>query len=136
MENSEISELLKLEVERLREELAAERERGLRTLADFDNYRRRVRRERAEAELAGKRDIILALLDLMDDFDRALAQIGEAPDAVADGLKLIHQRLGRVLEANAVTPFQSVGEQFDPTVHEAISVVESVGLESGTVYAE
>ena len=136
VEGAESSELLKLEVERLREELVAERERGLRTLADFDNYRRRVRRERAEAELVGKRDIILALLDLMDDFDRALAHIGEVPDAVADGLRLIHQRLRRVLEANGVTPFQSVGEQFDPTVHEAISVVESGEHESGTVFAE
>lgn len=136
VEGAESSELLKLEVERLREELAAERERGLRTLADFDNYRRRVRRERAEAELAGKREIILMLLDLMDDFDRSLAHIGEAPDAVADGLRLIHQRLSRVLKTNGVTPFQSVAEQFDPTVHEAISVVESGEHESGTVYEE
>ena len=129
-------EPLELEVERLREELAQERERGQRTLADFDNYRRRVRRERAHAEDAGKRDIILALLDVTDDFDRALAHVGEASDAVADGLRLIHQRLSRVLEANGVTPFRSVGEQFDPTVHEAVSVIESDEHESGTVYEE
>ena len=136
VEDVEGSELLELEVERLQEELAAERERGLRTLADFDNYRRRVRRDRADAEQAGKRDIILALLDVMDDFDRALAHVSDAPDAVADGLRLIHQRLSRVLDSNGVTPFQSVGEQFDPTVHEAISVVESDGHESDTVYEE
>lgn len=136
VENAESSELLELEVERLRDEFAAERENGLRTLADFDNYRRRVRRERADAEQAGKRDILLALLDVMDDFDRALAHVGEAPGAVADGLRLIHQRLSRVLESNGVTPFQSVGQQFDPTVHEAMSVVESDEYESGTVYEE
>ena len=136
VEGAASSESLELEVERLREELAQERERGLRTLAEFDNYRRRVRRERADAELSGKRDIILALLDLMDDFDRARAHVGEASDAVADGLRLIHQRLSRVLEANGVTPFQSVGEQFDPTVHEAMSVVESDEHESGAVYEE
>jgi molecular chaperone GrpE len=130
------SESLEPEVERLRAELAQERERGLRALAEFDNYRRRVRRERADAEFTGKRDIILALLDLMDDFDRALAHVGEASDAVADGLRLIHQRLSRVLDANGVTPFRSAGEQFDPTVHEAMSVVESDERESGTVYAE
>jgi molecular chaperone GrpE len=129
-------ELLEPEVERLREELAQERERGLRTLADFDNYRRRVRRERADAELAGKRDIILALLDVSDDFDRALAHVGEAPDAVADGLRLIQQRLSRVLESDGVTPFQSKGRQFDPAVHEAMGVVESNEYESGTVYEE
>jgi molecular chaperone GrpE len=110
--------------------------RGLRTLAEFDNYRRRVRRERARAEEAGKRDILLALLDVMDDFDRALAHVGESPGAVADGLRLIHQRLSRVLEANSVTSFQSVGERFDPTLHEAMSVIESDEYESGTVYEE
>lgn len=136
VEDAESSELLELEVERLRDELAAERERGLRTLAEFDNYRRRVRRERADAEQAGKRDILIALLDLMDDFDRALAHVSEAPDAVADGLRLIHQRLSRVLESNGVTPFQSKGQQFDPTVHEAMSVVESDKYESGTIYEE
>lgn len=129
-------ESLEPEVERLRAELAQERERGLRTLAEFDNYRRRVRRERADAEFTGKRDIILSLLDVMDDFERALAHVVEASGAVADGLRLIHQRLSRVLESNGVTPFRSVGEQFDPTVHEAISVVESDEHESGTVYTE
>ena len=136
VDDAESSELLGLEVERLRDELAAERDRGLRTLAEFDNYRRRMRRERADAEQAGKRDILLALLNVMDDFDRALAHVGEAPGAVADGLRLIHQRLSRVLESNGVTTFQSKGQQFDPTVHEAMSVVESDEYESGTVYEE
>lgn len=136
VEGADSSGPLEPEVERLREELARERERGLRTLADFDNYRRRARRERAQAEDAGRREIILALLDVMDDFDRALAHVGEAPGAVADGLRLIHQRLSRVLEANGVAPFRSVGEQFDPTVHEAMSVVEGGEHEAGTVYEE
>ena len=136
VEDAESSELLEMEVERLKEELDAEREHGLRTLAEFDNYRRRVRRERARAEEAGKRDILLGLLDVMDDFDRALGHVGEASDAVADGLRLIHQRLSRVLESNGVTAFQSKGQQFDPTLHEAMSVVESDEDESDTVYEE
>jgi molecular chaperone GrpE len=136
VEDADGSEPLDLEVKRLRDELAAERERGLRMLAEFDNYRRRVRRERADAERAGKRDILLALLDVIDDFERALGHIGEAPEAVANGLRLIHQRLSRVLESNDVTAFQSKGQQFDPTVHEAISVVESDERESGTVYLD
>jgi molecular chaperone GrpE len=136
VKEADSSELLELEVERLKEELDAERERGLRTLAEFDNYRRRVRRERADAEQTGKRDLLLALLDVMDDFDRALEHLGDASDAMADGLRLIHQRLSRVLESNGATPFQSVGEQFDPTVHEAMSVVESDERESNTVYEE
>lgn len=128
--------LLELEVERLREELASEREQSLRTLADFDNYRRRVRRERATLEHSGKKELLLALLEVADDFDRALAHVGDTTGAVADGLRLIHQRLNIVLRSNGVTAFESEGHAFNPTVHEAMSTVESDEHESDTVYSE
>lgn len=124
------------EVMRLKGELATERERSLRLLAEFDNYRRRTNQERAFAEEAGKREILLALLDVMDDFDRALLHVGTAPDAVAKGLNLIRQRFSDVLHSNGVTPFDSEGQPFDPTLHEAMTVIDSDGGESGTVYAE
>jgi len=127
---------LEPEAVRLKEELASERERGLRLLAEFDNYRRRTREEQALAEQNGKREVLLALLDVMDDFDRALLHLGEAPDAVADGLRLIRQRFSDVLHSNGVTPFDSEGKPFDPTVHEAMTVIDSDGEESGTVYTE
>jgi molecular chaperone GrpE len=121
---------------RLKAELDTERERGLRLLAEFDNYRRRTRQEQALAEQNGKREVLLALLDIMDDFDRALLHVGEAPSAVADGLRLIHQRFSDLLHSNGVTPFDSEGKPFDPTVHEAMTVIDSDGEESGTVYTE
>ena len=124
------------EIVRLTEELYTERERGLRMLAEFDNYRRRTRHEQTLAEQNGKREVLLALLDVMDDFDRALLHIDEAPGAVADGLRLIRQRLSDVLHSNGVAPFDSEGEPFDPTVHEAMTVIDSDGEESGTVYTE
>ena len=124
------------EIVRLTEELDTERERGLRLLAEFDNYRRRTRQEKALAEQNGKREVLLALLDVMDDFDRALLHVGEAPDAVADGLRLIRQRFSDVLHSNDVTAFDSEGKPFDPTVHEAITVIDSDGEESGTVFTE
>ena len=120
----------------LKEELDTERERGLRMLAEFDNYRRRTRQEQALAEQNGKREVLLALLDVVDDFDRALLHLGEAPDAVVDGLRLIRQRFSDVLDSHGVTPFDSEGEAFDPTVHEAMTVIDSDGEESGTVYTE
>jgi molecular chaperone GrpE len=61
------------EAEWMKEELASERERGVRLLAEFDNYRRRTRQEHTRAEQNGKREVLLALLDVMDDFDRAVA---------------------------------------------------------------
>ena len=121
---------------RLKEELETERERGLRMLAEFDNYRRRTRQEQSLAEQNGKREVLLALLDVMDDFDRALLHIGEAPNALAQGLRLIRQRFSDVLDSHGVTPFDSEGEPFDPTVHEAMTVIDSDGEESGTVYTE
>lgn len=124
------------EVARLKEELAVERDRGLRMLAEFDNYRRRTRQEMALAEQNGKRELLLALLEVMDDFDRALLHVGEAPDAVANGLRLIRQRFSDVLHSNGVTPFDSEGKPFDPTVHEAMTVIDSDGEESETVSTE
>jgi len=127
---------LEPETARLKEELASERERGLRLLAEFDNYRRRTRQEKALAEQNGKREVLLALLDVMDDFDRAMLHIGETSDGVADGFKLIRERFSDVLHSNGVTPFDSEGERFDPRVHEAITVIDSDGEKSGTVYTE
>src|ERR1044072_3333767 len=89
----EPAEVSEYEVVRLKDELATERDRSLRLLAEFENIRRRTNEEKAFAEEAGKREILLAVLDVMDDFDRALLHVGTAPDAVADGLKLIRQRL-------------------------------------------
>ena len=127
---------LEPEAVRLKEELAGERERGLRLLAEFENYRRRTRQEQGRAEQNGKREVLLAFLEVMNDFDRALLHVGEAPDAVADGLRLIRQRFSDLLHSNGVTPFDSEGKPFDPTVHEALSVIDSDGEQSGTVYTE
>ena len=132
----EPTEVSEDEVVRLKGELATERDRSLRLLAEFDNYRRRTKEERAFAEEAGKREILLALLDVMDDFDRALLHAGTGSDPIADGLKLIRQRLSDVLRSNGVTPFDSEGQTFDPTIHEAMTMIDGDGGESGTVYAE
>ena len=135
-EDADGLELVEPELERLREELAQERESSLRTLAEFDNYRRRTRQERARAEQDGQREIFLALLEVMDDFERALEHVEEASDPVAEGLRMIHQRFDSLLQANGVTSFDSKGLPFDPTVHEALSVIETDQAESGTVYDE
>ena len=124
------------DIARLEEDLTAERERHLRLLAEFNNYRRRTQEERALAEETRKREVLLALLEVMDDFDRALLHIRERSDAVADGLRLIHQRFCNVLETHGVTPFESEGEIFDPAIHEAMTVIDGNGEQSGTVYSE
>jgi molecular chaperone GrpE len=116
--------------------LGAERERRLRLLAEFDNYRRRSRRELEGAREAGRRDVLHALLEVADDFDRALTHVGDASDAVADGLRLSRRRLDEVLRSFGVTALACEGQAFDPAVHEAVSVVECATHEPGTVHAE
>ncbi len=124
------------DIARLQEDLTTEREQRLRLLAEFNNYRRRTKEERALAEDNGKREVLLALLDLKDDVDRALLHIRETSDAVADGLRLIQQRFNNLLEAHGVTAFESEGEVFDPEIHEAMTMIDGEGEQSGTVYSE
>ena len=130
------SEELDPEIVRLKEELDAERERGLRTLAEFDTLSTTREGGTCPSETGWKREVLLALLELMDDFDRALLHVGETSDAVANGLRLIRQRFNDVLHSNGVTPFDSEGRPFDPTLHEAMTVIDGDGDASGTVYAE
>ena len=124
------------EVQRLKEELRREHDTLLRALADFDNYRRRIERDRAGAARSGKRDVILSLLEVLDGFDRALNHIDDAPSSVAQGVQAIHRNLLGVLERHGVTRFDSLGEPFDPRFHDAIGTVDSDEVESGTVADE
>jgi len=130
------TESLAKENERLAEELRREHDRYLRALADFDNYRKRVDRESKRTALAGKREMILALLNVLDDFERAYAHVEESPASVLEGLGVIHRRLRDLIESQGVTSFESVGEPFDPAQHEAVGTVEGGGQEEGTVVEE
>jgi molecular chaperone GrpE len=123
-------------VEGLRAELQQEHDRYLRTRADFENYRRRVERDRDVAARQAKRELLLALVDLADGFDRALAHVDESPDSVAAGLHGMQRRLGSVLEAEGVKSFESVGQPFDPTRHEAMATVRHFDGAPGTVVDE
>src|SRR3954464_12267483 len=124
------------EMARLQEELRREHDLYLRALADFDNFRKRVERDRVTAARGGKREIILPLLSLLDDFDRALAHVGDARSSVAEGLQAVRRKFLGLLEAQGITPLRSVGEAFDPALHEAIGTVKSDEVESGTVAEE
>lgn len=121
------------EVERLRAELQVERDKLLRALADFDNFRRRVERDRARAARSAKREILLPLLEVLDGFERALGHMGGAPSAVAQGVEALHRNLLSLLDREGVFPFDSVGERFDPNLHDAIGMVESGEVEPGAV---
>ena len=124
------------DVEALRAELEQERDRHLRTRADFENYRKRVDRDRGASSRQAKRALLVALVDLADGFDRALEHVEDSPESVAAGLHGMQRRLRSLLDAEGVTPFQSVGERFDPARHEAVATVANSDGAPGTVVDE
>jgi molecular chaperone GrpE len=135
-DNGAITDTELPEIERLKEDVRREHEMYLRALADFDNYRRRVERERGNAVSSGTREIILSLLDLLDSFELALQHAGSATPSLSEGLKTIHRKLLNLLERQGITPIQSLGQAFDPRFHEAIDSVRSDDHESGIVVEE
>jgi molecular chaperone GrpE len=121
---------------RLEEELRQEHEMYLRALADFENYRRRVERDQASTAQGGKRDILLSLLDVLDGFDHALEHVGETPSGVLEGFQTLHRKLIAALGSQDVVPLASVGETFNPELHEAIGSVQSDQYPPGAVVDE
>jgi molecular chaperone GrpE len=121
------------ELERLRGELRREHDALLRALADFENYRRRMEREQDGAARRGKREVILPLLEVVDDFERALEHLPNAPPAMAAGVQALHRKLLGLLAAQGVSRFDSVGEDFDPRAHEALGTVATDDVSPGMV---
>jgi molecular chaperone GrpE len=124
------------EIERLQDELQNERDRNLRTLADFKNYRRRMESNGNKLAEEGKRALILPLLDIIDDLEKAMQWSSGVEKQLLKGVRIIHQKLLALLEAHKVFPFESSGVQFDHNLHEAIAMVKNSESESGTVVGE
>jgi molecular chaperone GrpE len=124
------------EIKQLKEQVRKEHELYLRALADFDNYHRRIERERDNIASSGKREIILGLLEVLDSFELALQHAEAAPSSLTEGIRAIYRRFLALLEHQEVKPIQSLGEAFDPRVHEAIDSSPSDQYEPGTIIEE
>ena len=125
------------EIERLTQELSRAHDMHVRTRADFDNYRKRVQREGDSAAQAGKRQLGLALLDVMDDFERAFAYANTTPASILlAGARVIQQRLRDVLRAQGVVLYSSAGQPFDPALHDAVDVIHTDQATPGVVLDE
>ena len=113
------------------------RDRLLRTTAEFDNYRKRVERERREHAEEAVVDLLQDLLLVVDDFDLALRMDqGESVAAYRKGVELIHAKLGDLLRKYGVQPIAAVGADFDPNQHQAVVHEESASHRDGEVIAE
>ncbi len=112
-------------------------DRLLRKTAEFDNYRRRVERERRTLAEQAATDLLQELLLVVDDFDRALTvDADENAASYKKGVELIHTKLHDLLRKQGVRPIEAVGADFDPNLHQAVVHEQSPGHHEGEVIAE
>lgn len=118
-------EKLKKENAELKQKADELNDKFLRLYAEFDNYKKRMQKERIENSKAAGIEIINALIPVVDDFSRAMKQMESSQDlqALQEGVKLIQQKLGAVLEARGLKQMKSIGEIFNPELHEAIAEI-------------
>lgn len=113
------------------------RDRLLRKSAEFDNFRKRVDRERREFAEWAAAELVTEVLAVVDDFERALA-VEAPPEAQGyrGGIELIHRQLLDLLKKRGLTPVETVGQTFDPHLHQAVAYDESPGAADGEVIGE
>jgi len=110
----------------------------LRTAADYDNFRKRTRKDIEDAGRRGKEDAVRELLPVADNLERAIAaaETTQEVKAVVDGVKMVLKLLEDSLDRVGVTRVKSLGERFDPSVHDAIQQVETDDAVPGTIVQE
>jgi molecular chaperone GrpE len=113
-------------------------DRVLRQMAEFENFRNRTDKEKAQQFEMGQSNVLSKLLPIVDNFERGLAAVPEEEKdgAFADGMNKIYKQLITELENLGVTPIEAVGKEFDPNLHNAVMQVESSEYESGIVAQE
>ena len=113
------------EAGRLQKEAAEWKDKYLRLVAEFDNFRKRNAKERLELMQTAGKDVIVSLLDVLDDSERAQKQLetGAEPAAIREGVSLVFNKLRNTLQSKGLKPMNSSGQEFNPDLHEAITEV-------------
>lgn len=130
-EPSDPLETARAEAQRYRDQL-------LRTAADFDNFKKRVRREMEDGERRAREDLLKDLLPVFDNLERAAQHAGSANDvkSLSDGLSMVLRMFTDTLSRMGIERVRAVGEPFDPALHEAVQQMETTEHAPGTVAAE
>jgi molecular chaperone GrpE len=120
VENEPLSELDQAKVD-----LAEQKDKFLRLMAEFDNYKRRTAKERMDLIQTAGKDVIVSLLDVLDDCDRAEKQLGISDDIAVqkEGIQLVFNKIRSTMQAKGLTAMESIGKDFDAELHEAITEV-------------
>ena len=106
--------------------------RYLRLMADFQNYKKRVEKEKKDLYSYANEKLVTELLDVLDNFERALDQEGQG-DSFKEGMEMIFKQLGDVLKKSGLAEIPALGEEFDPNFHNAVMSEETDDYESGKV---
>jgi molecular chaperone GrpE len=122
-------------LEELRRERDAVQDRLLRTAAEFDNYRKRMDRERRDLADYTAADVVTELLPIIDNLERAL-QAAADDDPLRKGVELIHKQMLDMLRKRGVKPIETLGADFDPNFHQAVIHEESAEHREGEVMQE
>ncbi|MEE1092111.1 MAG: nucleotide exchange factor GrpE [Prevotella sp.] len=128
-EESVAEEAEKDPMQKMQEEFDALRDKYLRSVAEFDNYRKRTLKEKAELILNGAEKTVLAILPVLDDMERAIENGAKTDDAsvLKEGMELIHQKFGKILEGIGVKKIDTADADFTTDYHEAIAMVPGMG---------
>ena len=106
-----------------------------RSMAEFDNYRKRTEKEKSSMYIIGAKDIVEKMLPIVDNFERGLAQAPE-DDPFAEGMKMIYRQMMTAFDEMGVKPIEAVGKEFDPNLHNAVMHVEDESVGENIVVEE
>jgi molecular chaperone GrpE len=131
-------EALRAQIDNLNQQVAELNDRYLRQVAEFDNFRRRNAKERAELIQTAGKDVITDLLVVLDDIDRAQKQMETTDDAnlVKEGVQLVFSKLRNTLAAKGLKPMESVGKEFELDLHDAVTGIDAGEEMKGKVVDE
>jgi molecular chaperone GrpE len=115
------------QLQKLQSEVEELKDKYLRQAAEFDNFRRRTAKEKIELISTAGKDVIGSLLEVLDDSERAEKQLKNAQDleALKEGFRLVFTKLRNTLQARGLKPMESIGTEFNPDMHEAITEIPS-----------
>jgi len=119
----------KAPLEKAQDEIADLKDKWLRSVAEFENYRKRTLKERAELILNGGEKVITAILPILDDMERAIENGAKTddPEVLREGMSLIHQKFMKTLESQGVSKIETKDADFDTDLHEAVAMVPGMG---------
>lgn len=115
------------QLEAAKKEVEQYKDKYLRAVAEFDNYRKRTLKEKAELLLNGSEKAVCAFLPILDDFERAIADKTEDANAIKEGVQIIFNKFNKTLESLGVKKIETEGKDFDVDFHEAVAMVPGMG---------